>query len=310
MLAFLVAPTLALLAGPYPQEDASRGLGMMARPGVTYSVETSSKLAFRVDEARYTLRFSSKEDHLVARRGMKLLILRYTLTNRESYAIGYSPATVNLRVVGTDGRSTTPTRLGPGQEHPSEVKEKGSVTETVWTEIPTSEPTPRLEAMIAGSAPLKFDLNGFAKPVKDTFVGKDGGILDELKVAIGKRTALSGFDVTVNRIEWSKRSILSLSLAPGQRMLIATLTLDNQAPYPAMAGRGVLIPEIRGADGKKVLPTFSVLAATSDDNLEKEVPARKSIIVRYAIKVEEGMKPDDLLFTDGVNSGRTLAVDL
>lgn len=309
MLAIMVAPALAHFAGARAQDDVSRGLGMMARPGVNYSIQTVSKFGFRVDDAQYTLRYSSKQEHLVARRGMKLLILKYTLTNKESYSISYSPGTVNLRVISSGGRSSTPTRLGTASDAP-EIKGNGSVSETVWAEVPTTEPAPRLEASVSGSSLLKFDLKSFAKPAKGSFVGADGSIADQLKVPLGKRISLGGFDVSVDRLEWTTKSNPFLSLSSGQRALIATVTLENQAPYPAVVGRGVLIPEILTAEGTKVAPSFTVLRSTEDTVAEQEVGPKKSIVVRYAIKIDSGVNPDDLLVTDGVNSGRTLIVDV
>ena len=59
MSVFLLAPTAALVFFARPQGADGRGLGMLARPGTTYAVDAASKFAFRLDEAQYTLRFSS-----------------------------------------------------------------------------------------------------------------------------------------------------------------------------------------------------------------------------------------------------------
>lgn len=306
----ILAPMSALILFSGTQAGDGRGLGMMARPGTAYAVESASKFAFRLDEAHYTLRYSTKDSHTVARRGMKLLILKYTLTNKESHAVAYSPSLVSLRVVSAGERSASPTYLPSSSSEPRDIKPNGSASETVLIEMPTTEPTPRLEANVGGSATLRFDLNSFVKPPKDPFVAPDGAIRDELQVGLGVRLPLSGFDVTVNRIEWSNRSTIDFTLGPGQRALIATVTLNNQAPYPSPVDRGVLVPEIRLADGKKVRPTFAVMQATSDERPSLAVGPQKGMTVRYAIRVEEGVKPEELFLTDGANGGRSLVVDL
>lgn len=310
MLVSMVAPMAALLAFSCPQERGGRGLGLLARPGETYAVESTSKFAFRLDEAQYTLRFSSKDSHSVARRGMKLLVMKYTLTNKEAHSVAYSPGLVSLRVVSAGGRSAAPTFLPSSSSDHPDIKAGGTASETVLIEVPAAEPTPRLEANVGGSATLRFDLNSFVKPMKDAFVAPDGTIRDEIGVKLGTRVPLSGFDVTVDRIEWNTQSTIDFTLAPGQRALIATVTLNNQAPYPSPVDRGVLVPEIRLADGKKIRPTFTVLQATSNQRPTDAVGPQKGMKVRYAVRIDAEMKPDALFLTDGVNTGRSLIVEL
>jgi hypothetical protein len=311
MSVFMLAPMAALvLLSPHQQADTGRGLGMLARLGATYSVGGASKFAFRLDEAHYTLRLSTRDSHTVARRGMKLLVLKYSLTNKEPHSVAYAPNLVNLRVVTADGRSSPSTNLSDPSSDPHDLKSGGSATEMAVIELPAAEPSPRLEANVSGSATLRFDLNSFAKPLKDPFVAPDGAIRDELDVSLGKRTPLSGFDVTVNRIEWSNRSTPDLTLGPGQRALIATVTLNNQTPYSSPIDRGVLVPEIRLSDDKKVHPAFVLLQANTDERPTEAIGPHKGITIRYAIRVDEGVKADELLFTDGVNAGRSLVVDL
>ncbi|MGV3614944.1 MAG: hypothetical protein ACO1SV_06375 [Fimbriimonas sp.] len=301
---------MALMVGGNPQDEGSRGLGLLAKPGTTYHVEGAAKYGFRLDEARYALRYADRETHTVARRGKKLLVLRYTVTNRQPYAVPYSAGTVNIRTVSPGGGSTRATLAASAVATPRELKANASVSETVWIEVPSGEDTPRLEANVGGSAPLRFDVASFAKPLKDAFVAADGTIRDELEVSSGTKAPLSAFDVTVNGTSWSNLSTIDFMPSSGQRVLVATVTLDNQAPYPAAITRAILVPDLRTEGGETVKPEYTVLQGAVNETARDQVAPGKSVRVRYALRIDGDVKPVALRLTDGLNSGRSLLVRL
>jgi hypothetical protein len=285
---------------------------MVARPGTTYPVETFAHFSFRLDDARCTLRYADRQNQAIARRGRKLLVLRYTVTNRESHTVSYTPDLVHFDVL-TAGGGTSKVTVPPSitRDMKRELGGGASATETVWMEVPSEERAPKLQARVAGSAPLRFELESFLKPMKEPFVAADGfTVQDELAVRTGQRVPISSFDVTVGQLSWESVKAPTLVPASGDRVLVATLTIDNRSPYPVRISQGVLVPELQMAGGDVVRPEYALLERTEDELAKTIVEPGKTTVVRCAMMVKADEKPAAVRLSDMIAAGRTVIVSL
>jgi hypothetical protein len=299
-------------AGVKPQaERGVRGAtplpGDVARLGVTYTLP-DSPWNFTLTGVEFSVgRVIIGNSIYAPQADQKLLILRYTIQNSSDGEHGAAYNTIHFTVVdptnvNRDGiddtgnvatHATLDQNLLPGQK----VEAYTAVL------IPAKGTAPKLLMSWGGSRIARFyladQLGHLPAPFADPADPSGASALAEVPAEAGKYYSMLNMDAQLVSTAWTTDTLAGNECPEGKRYFVATLRLKNQSPGKITCDYSRFKTRLFTSDGDRVEYNETLLKATGDDQVNRDLDPGEEYTVRIFFAVAKDVDAKTLLFSEG-----------
>ncbi|MDX2066542.1 MAG: hypothetical protein SFX74_12455 [Fimbriimonadaceae bacterium] len=265
------------------------------------------QLNVQIDSARFAVLHEYEDGWALAPKGMKLLILRYTVSNRANYPVEYSRESVSLAVTESSGLLTSSlSPAGLAENHFLDLRPGQSASDTIWIEVPAAMRDPRVR-LRAGQSDTTTAIGKLIRPERGSYFAPDGyTVMDELPGKIGQPTAFGTWTLRVNAVENDVPSKSHLIVkATKHRLMSFSLEFANAIRTDQIFDASALNAILVGADGKTINWNRFLLNAEGTDTITSTIRRGKRANARIYFSLPPGFEAASLRMEDP-SSGRTV----
>lgn len=243
----------------------------------------------------------------LAPKGMKLLILRYTVTNRADYSVEYSRESVSVAVSEPSGLLTSSlSPAGLADAHFLDLRPGQSASDTIWIEVPAALRDPKVR-LRAGQTDTTTTIGKMIRPEKGNYFAPDGyTVMDEFIGSVGQSAPFGTWSLRLNAIENDASSKSHLIVKAAKHRLISigvemTNVIRADQVFDASALNAMLV----GRDGKTINWNRFLLNPSGTDTITATIRRGKRGTGRIYFSIPPGFDATTLRVEDP-SSGRTV----
>lgn len=283
--------------------------GDFGQLGQTYTIGKSDPINFTLKSAEYSVvPLTVGLNTWVPKADQKLLVLRYTVHNPNPKVTNYGWH--SLQFTAVDSKDTNHeyiqavTREGLKEPLFIDLKPAQKVDVVAAIMVPAEGVVPKLIVQRERNAPvIRYDLRGKAQPLPapmaDPADTTGATALAEVPATFGTYYTTGAFDVKLDEVAYTAGPLIKREAGDGKRFMTATFTIKNRLTKPVGYYWSDFLPQLKDADGEKVLYTQAILKASRDETTQGELAPGEEARIRFFFPLPENVTGKTLRLTEG-----------